>query len=94
MGYHQSRWNYVDQKDVKDVHDNFEKHEIPLDVIWLDIEHTDKKKYFTWDQEKFPQPLEMIEELAEKGRKLVTIVDPHISKDVKYDVYKNAKAKV
>ncbi|CAD6188968.1 unnamed protein product [Caenorhabditis auriculariae] len=93
LGYHQSRWNYKDQKDVKEVHEGFIKNEIPLDVIWLDIDHTDGKAYFTWDKAAFPNPSGMIEELAEKNRKLVTIVDPHIKKEAKYHIYKEAKAK-
>ena len=32
----------------------FDEHDIPMDVMWLDIEHTDGKKYFTWDARKFP----------------------------------------
>ena len=27
------------------VQSNFDKHDIPYDVLWLDIEHTDNKKY-------------------------------------------------
>jgi len=27
--------------------------------VWLDIEHTDKKKYFTWDLKNFPEPVVM-----------------------------------
>ncbi|CAI4225659.1 unnamed protein product [Auanema sp. JU1783] len=91
LGYHQSRWNYNDQKDLLEVHENFDKHGIPIDVLWLDIEHTDGKRYFTWDKEKFPEPEKMIDELSKKGRKLVTIVDPHIRRDLNYSVYKNAK---
>ena len=30
----------------------FDEHDIPMDVMWLDIEHTDGKKYFTWDSRK------------------------------------------
>ena len=25
--------------------ENFDKHDIPYDVLWLDIEHTDNKKW-------------------------------------------------
>lgn len=57
--------------------------------MWLDIEHTDSKKYFTWDDKKFSDPLEMIQNLTVVGRKLVTIVDPHIKKDSGYWVYKD-----
>ena len=31
------------------VEGKFDEHDIPMDVMWLDIEHTDGKKYFTWD---------------------------------------------
>uniref|UniRef100_A0A8R1DKZ6 Glycoside hydrolase family 31 N-terminal domain-containing protein n=1 Tax=Caenorhabditis japonica TaxID=281687 RepID=A0A8R1DKZ6_CAEJA len=91
LGYHQSRWNYKNQKDVKEVHEGFVKNDIPLDVLWLDIEHTDQKAYFTFDKTEFANPEDMIKDLAEKNRKLVTIVDPHIKKDAKYYIYKEAK---
>ena len=45
LGYHQSRWNYIDQQDVKTVAENFDIYDIPMDVMWLDIEYTDDKKY-------------------------------------------------
>lgn len=51
-----------------------------MDVIWLDIEHTDSKKYFTWDPIHFPTPQKMLEQIEAKGRKMVTIIDPHIKK--------------
>ncbi|VDK85676.1 unnamed protein product [Litomosoides sigmodontis] len=91
LGYHQCRWNYNDEGDVLEVHANFDKHDIPVDSIWLDIEHTDAKQYFTWDPNKFPKPKEMIDNLVAKGRKMVTIIDPHIKKDDNYYVYKEAK---
>ena len=31
-----------------------------MDVMWLDIEHTDGKKYFTWDGRKFPGDFTLI----------------------------------
>lgn len=48
------------------VNENFDVYDIPMDVIWLDIEHTDGKKYFTWDSHKFAHPKEMIEGVAAK----------------------------
>lgn len=70
LGYHQCRWNYMDTMDVKQVHDGFEVNEIPMDVLWLDIEHTDEKKYFTWHSKKFEDPTAMQIELAKLGRKV------------------------
>ncbi|XP_055683933.1 neutral alpha-glucosidase AB [Lutzomyia longipalpis] len=84
LGYHQSRWNYNDEADVAGVHDKFDEHDIPMDTIWLDIEYTDAKKYFTWDGHKFPHPLEMIRNLTERGRHLTIIIDPHIKRDGGY----------
>ena len=43
IGYHQCRWNYKSEDDVKAVDAGFDQHDIPYDVIWLDIEHTDGK---------------------------------------------------
>lgn len=91
IAYHQCRWNYNDMEDVRQVDAGFDEHDIPYDVLWLDIEHTDGKKYFTWDPHKFSDPKGMIEGLSKKGRKMVTIIDPHIKKDDGYKVYKEAK---
>ncbi|KAF8027470.1 hypothetical protein BT93_E0391 [Corymbia citriodora subsp. variegata] len=88
--YHQCRWNYRDEEDVENVDAKFDEHDIPYDVLWLDIEHTDGKKYFTWDRVLFPHPEEMQRKLAAKGRHMVTIVDPHIKRDESYHIHKEA----
>lgn len=44
IGYHQCRWNYRDQADVQAVNAGFDENDMPYDVIWLDIEHTDGKR--------------------------------------------------
>ncbi|KAJ3099192.1 hypothetical protein HDU97_003344 [Phlyctochytrium planicorne] len=88
VGYHQCRWNYNDEEDVRTVDRGFDEHDIPYDVIWLDIEHTEEKKYFTWDPVKFPKPIELQDDLGKKGRKMVTIIDPHIKRDYDYEIYK------
>uniref|UniRef100_A0A3Q3EL20 Glucosidase II alpha subunit b n=1 Tax=Labrus bergylta TaxID=56723 RepID=A0A3Q3EL20_9LABR len=81
LAYHQCRWNYNDQEDVQTVDAGFDEHDIPYDFIWLDIEHTDGKRYFTWDQHKFATPKDMLQGLMDKKRKMVAIVDPHIKVD-------------
>jgi mannosyl-oligosaccharide alpha-1,3-glucosidase len=92
LGYHQCRWNYRDDADVRDVDAEFDNHSIPYDVLWLDIEHTKGKRYFTWDTEKFPDPTKMQKDLAARGRKMVTIIDPHVKRDKKYAVHTSAEA--
>ena len=90
LGYHQCRWNYKDEKDVALVHGKFEELDIPYDVLWLDIEHTDGKRYFTWDESLFPNPVEMQQNISAQGRKMVTIIDPHIKRDTGYRIHTEA----
>ena len=78
--------------DVRAVDAKFEEHNFPYDVIWLDIEHTNGKRYFTWDSNLFPDSIRMINDIAAKGRKVVTIVDPHLKRDGSYNVHTEAQA--
>ncbi|KAI8140167.1 glycosyl hydrolases family 31-domain-containing protein [Fennellomyces sp. T-0311] len=91
LGYHQCRWNYINQKDVLEVDSQFDEYDMPYDVIWLDIEYTDERKYFTWEESKFPEPIKMEQALDHKGRKLVAIIDPHIKRKDGYRTYEEAK---
>ncbi len=45
IGYHQCRWNYKDDADARAVDAGFDEHAIPYDVLWLDIEHTNGKRW-------------------------------------------------
>ncbi|MEW5317328.1 MAG: hypothetical protein WDW38_008637 [Sanguina aurantia] len=92
IGYHQCRWNYKDEADVTAVDAGFDTHEIPYDVLWLDIEHTNGKRYLTWDAGVFPNPIAMQDDVASRGRKMVTIVDPHVKRDHNYYIFKEAEA--
>lgn len=85
LGYHQCRWNYYTQEELLKVNADLDAYQIPADVIWLDIEHTDGKRYFTWNRATFPDPEAMQREMI--GRRLVVIVDPHIKKDDGYVLY-------
>jgi alpha 1,3-glucosidase len=71
----------------------FDANDIPYDVLWLDIEHTDGKRYFTWDSAYFPTPARMQDDVASRGRKMVTIVDPHIKRDSGWRLFKEAEEK-
>ena len=90
--YHQCRWNYITDEDVRDVDRKFDRHNIPYDVIWLDIEYLDGKKFFTWDPLTFSDPLGMQQQLDDHDRKLVAIIDPHIKKEDGYYVLDELKS--
>lgn len=84
VAYHQCRWNYITDEDVEDVNNKFNKFDMPMDVMWLDIDYLDGKKYFTWDPLTFGHHEEMQDTLADTDRKLVVIIDPHIKKESGY----------
>lgn len=93
IAYHQCRWNYVSDEDVKDVDRKFDKYNIPYDVIWLDLEYTDDRKYFTFEPNTFPDPIGMEKQLDETQRKLVVLIDPHIKNKDGYFVVEELKSK-
>ncbi|KAL0236813.1 hypothetical protein PCE1_000210 [Barthelona sp. PCE] len=88
LGYHQCRWNYKDDADSRFVVGQFEKYGLPFDFLWLDIEHTNDKRYFTWDLNKFPDPQKLVSDINDLGREVVIIADPHIKDDKGYHVFK------
>ena len=62
-------------------------------VIWLDIEHTDGKRYLTWDSTAFPTPDAMQLSVASHGeRRTVVIVDPHVKRDAAFRMHSVATA--
>lgn len=91
LGYHQCRWNYLTDEDVLNVQSRFDKHDIPMDVMWLDIEYSKDHMYGVWDELKFPNPEKMIDGLDERGRKLVIILDPHLKRSSEYWLYSEAQ---
>ncbi|PLB51893.1 hypothetical protein P170DRAFT_506814 [Aspergillus steynii IBT 23096] len=93
IAYHQCRWNYITDEDVKEVDRNFDKYQIPYDVIWLDLEYTDDRKYFTWDPLTFPNPIGMEEQLDDSERKLVVLIDPHIKNKNQYTISEELRSK-
>lgn len=70
LGYHQCRWNYVSSTDVREVQSRFDADNIPFDVLWLDIEYSPNHQYFIWNDKSFPDPVEMLNDVAAIGRKV------------------------
>ncbi|EIM80725.1 glycoside hydrolase family 31 protein [Stereum hirsutum FP-91666 SS1] len=91
LAYHQCRWNYVSSDDVRTVAKRFDEEDMPVDVFWLDIEYAEEHKYFIWDKKTFPDPIEMTNDVAAVGRKMVAIIDPHLKRTSNYPVYEQAK---
>ncbi|KAJ7655561.1 glycoside hydrolase family 31 protein [Mycena polygramma] len=90
LAYHQCRWNYISSDDVRTVQKRFDEEDMPVDVFWLDIEYADEHKYMMWDEKNFPDPVEMTNDVAAVGRKMVVIVDPHLKRTSSYPAFQEA----
>jgi alpha-glucosidase len=93
LGYHQCKWSYYPEEQVKGIASKMRELAIPCDAIYLDIDYMDGFRCFTWDLEKFPEPKRMIQELKADGFKTVVIIDPGIKVDKDYWVFKEGLEK-
>ena len=85
LGYHQCRWSYDSETEVRTLAREFRQRRIPCDVIHLDIDYMQGFRVFTWHKQRFPDPKQLIDELTEQGFKVVTIVDPGVKYDPEAD---------
>lgn len=92
LGYHQSRWGYKTAADIRQVAAGFAEHDLPLDVIHLDIDYMDGFRVFTVDAERFSDLPALAAELHIQGIRLVTIIDPGVKQDPSYPVYQQGLA--
>lgn len=92
LGYHQSRWSYAPESALRAVARDLRAHEIPCDAVWLDIDHMDGYRSFTWDRAAFPDPQRVLSELAAQGLHTVAIIDPGLKRDDAWDLYREALA--
>jgi alpha-glucosidase len=91
LGYHQCRWSYYPEERVRELADTFRSKQIPCDAIYLDIDYMDGYRCFTWNEEHFPDPTAMIEELKEQGFETIVMIDPCIKVDNDYFIYEQGK---
>lgn len=81
LGYHQCRYSYLDEGEVREVAAEFRARKIPCDVLYFDIHYMDGFRVFTWDRSAFPEPDRLVEDLAADGFRSVVIVDPGVKAD-------------
>ncbi|GJU20784.1 heteroglycan glucosidase 1 [Tanacetum coccineum] len=87
LGYHQCRWSYDSDMRVREIAKTFREKRIPCDVIWMDVDHTDGFRTFTFDQENFPSPKSLADDLHGIGFKGIWMVEPGIKCEKGYFVY-------
>ncbi|KAG6617575.1 family 31 glycoside hydrolase [Phytophthora cinnamomi] len=82
-GFHQCRYGYNSSASLREVVRQYKAHEIPLDVMWADIDYMNDYEDFTLDPVNFPEAdmTELLAEIHDADQKFVPIVDPGIPDD-------------
>ena len=78
LGNQQCRYSYYPDTMVEEIGRQYRAHDLPLDVLYLDIHYMNGYRVFTWDPQRFPDPAALTGKLAKQGIRLVTIVDPGV----------------
>lgn len=104
LGFQFSKWAPVSADMITERSQNFTETGFPVDVFWLDIEHalwaeketieTRDYRWFTFNPANFSANAmeKMKDEISQSGRRLVTIIDPHINANDDYFVYADGMA--
>jgi alpha-glucosidase len=87
LGYHQSRWSYKTEAEVRRLIKEFQARDLPCDVIHFDIDYMRGYRVFTWDPERFPNPAALLADLRREGFRTIAIIDPGVKADPDYVVY-------
>jgi alpha-glucosidase len=87
LGYQQCRWHPYTQADVERLADRFRAESIPCDTLWLDIEHMNGYRVFTWNDRSFPDIEAMLDRVTAKKMRVITIVDPGVKIEPGYEVF-------
>ena len=87
LGHHQSRWSYASAREVRRLARKIRAKRFPTDVIHLDIDYMDGFRVFTWHPRRFPDPKQLLTDLAQDGFRVVAIVNPGVKTDPSYATY-------
>ncbi len=91
LGFHQCRWGYRSQGEVRDVADGFAREGLPLSAVHLDIDHMDGYRVFTADPVRFGDLEGLCGDLEARGTRVVTIVDPAVKADESFEVFRQGR---
>ena len=87
LGFHQSRWGYRSEEEIRSIADNLRKYKLPCDCIHFDIDYMDHYKVFTWNPDTYKDGKKVISDFEKMGIKAVTIIDPGVKLEKDYYVY-------
>eukprot|EP00897_Mesotaenium_endlicherianum_P002406 jgi/Mesen1/2193/ME000152S01281 len=89
LGFQQSKYGYPNLAHVRQVVANYSSANLPLEVVWGDIDYMQNWRDFTVDRVNYPSDAlrNFTDELHAKGMRYVVIVDPGIKVEQDYPPY-------
>ncbi|KAF3037266.1 hypothetical protein E8E12_007986 [Didymella heteroderae] len=77
FGFHQCKYGYRDVWEVAEVVANYTQANIPLEVMWTDIDYMELRRLFTLDPERYPLELvrDMVSYLHERQQHYIVMVN-------------------
>lgn len=91
FGFGQSRWGYKTPEDFETVARKYRENNIPIDMVYMDIDYMDSYKDFTINDD-FGDFSEYVENLKKDNIRLIPIIDAGVKIEEGYDVYEEGVA--
>ena len=93
FGLAQSRFGYKTEADIRTVAQQYKTHDLPLDMICMDIDYMQGYADFTVNKERFPDLKQLADDLKAEGIRLVPIIDAGVRIDEKDETCQEGLAK-
>ncbi|OMJ73940.1 hypothetical protein SteCoe_27284 [Stentor coeruleus] len=91
LGWHQSRYGYVNVSMLQQVFDNYTNYQLPLDALWNDIDYMSAYEDFMFDPVTYPlsNMTQLVDALLATGKNYIPIVDAGIAQNISDPFYVN-----
>ncbi len=93
FGFGQSRWGYKSAEDIDNVVRGYRNNNIPIDMVYLDIDYMQDYKDFTVNTERFPDFKDFVAKMKKEHIHLIPIIDAGVKIEKGYDVYEEGVEK-
>ena len=93
FGYGQSRWGYKTAEDIENVVRGYRDNQIPIDMVYMDIDYMQDYKDFTVNPERFPDFPQFVQKMKSEQIHLIPIIDAGVKIEEGYDIYEEGVEK-
>ncbi|MDE6621150.1 MAG: alpha-glucosidase [Lachnospiraceae bacterium] len=93
FGFGQSRWGYKTAEDIEAVVKRYRDNQIPIDMVYLDIDYMQDYKDFTVNAERFPEFPQFVQKMKAEKIHLIPIIDAGVKIEDGYDIYEEGVEK-